>query len=96
MLLYEFFVNPTLQEHAAPALGTLYFFDLSNTDRSFHSTELGSMGLRQTQKGKWYYRPGRDASDYLIKNQLDYLTKTLNSHPRAWNPPQSEGMGFLT
>ena len=57
---------------------TLYFFDVEKGGRSFHHLDLKIMGLKQSLKGKWYYQPGRDASDLLVNSTLRHLEKKLN------------------
>jgi len=69
---------------------TLYFFDVARGGRSFDHLDLRIMGLKQSQKGKWYYQPGRDSTDLLTKATLKHLEKTLNVPARAWQRPTTE------
>jgi len=78
-----------MMEGTNPA-DTLYFFDVARGGRSFDHLDLRIMGLKQSQKGKWYYQPGRDSTDLLTKATLKHLEKTLNVPARAWQRPTTE------
>ena len=78
-----------IEESANPA-DTLYFFDVARGGRSFDHLDLRIMGLKQSQKGRWYYQPGRDSTDLLTTATLKYLEKTLNVPARAWTKPVAE------
>jgi hypothetical protein len=69
---------------------TLYFFDVAQGGRSFNHLDLKILGLKQSQKGKWYYQPGRDSTDLLTTATLKHLEKTLNVPARAWRRPIEE------
>jgi len=84
MILRDFFT-----EAANPA-DTLYFFDVERGGRSFDKLDLKIMGLKQSQKGKWYYQPGRDSTDLLTNATIKHLEKTLNVPARAWKRPMEE------
>jgi hypothetical protein len=84
MILHDFFL-----EAANPA-DTLYFFDVEKGGRSFNHLDLKILGLKQSQKGKWYYQPGRDSTDLLTNASIKYLEKTLNVPARAWRRPIEE------
>ena len=84
MILRDFFA-----EAANPA-DTLYFFDVEKGGRSFNHLDLKILGLKQSQKGKWYYQPGRDSTDLLTNASIKYLEKTLNVPARAWRRPIEE------
>ena len=75
-------------EGESPA-DTLYFFDIGRGGRSFTNVDLRAMGLRQSQSGKWYYRPGGDSTPLLLKTTLDHLAKQLNVPPKPWQRPQT-------
>ena len=76
-------------EAANPA-DTLYFFDVAQGGRSFDHLDLRIMGLKKSQKGRWYYQPGRDSTDLLTIASLKHLEKTLNVPARAWQRPTTE------
>jgi len=78
-----------IKEGTNPA-DTLYFFDVAKGGRSFDHLDLRIMGLKQSQKGKWYYQPGRDSTDLLTNATLKHLEKTLNVPARAWHRPTTE------
>jgi hypothetical protein len=78
-----------MMEGANPA-DTLYFFDVAKGGRSFDHLDLRIMGLKQSQKGKWYYQPGRDSTNLLTTATLKHLEKTLNVPARAWRRPTTE------
>ena len=78
-----------IKEGTNPA-DTLYFFDVAKGGRSFDHLDLRIMGLKQSQKGKWYYQPGRDSTDLLTTATLKHLEKTLNVPARAWQRPTIE------
>ena len=78
-----------IEESANPA-DTLYFFDVAKGGRSFDHLDLRIMGLKKSQKGRWYYQPGRDSTDLLTTATLKYLEKTLNVPARAWTKPVAE------
>jgi hypothetical protein len=78
-----------MMEGTNPA-DTLYFFDVARGGRSFDHLDLKIMGLKQSQKGKWYYQPGRDSTDLLTNASLKHLEKTLNVPARAWKRPVTE------
>jgi hypothetical protein len=78
-----------MMEGTNPA-DTLYFFDVARGGRSFDHLDLKIMGLKQSQKGKWYYQPGRDSTDLLTNATLKHLEKTLNVPARAWKLPVEE------
>jgi len=82
-------MTESVTESANPA-DTLYFFDVAKGGRSFDHLDLRIMGLRQTQKGRWYYQPGRDSTDLLTTATLKHLEKTLNVPARAWTKPVAE------
>ena len=75
---------------------TMYFFDVGDrnpneiTVDDSGSWTLKSIGLRSTMSGKWYYRPGRDSTDYSLANKLEFLEKKLGAPPRPWKPPVRE------
>jgi hypothetical protein len=79
----------SVMESANPA-DTLYFFDVAKGGRSFDHLDLRIMGLKKSQKGRWYYQPGRDSTDLLTTATLKYLEKTLNVPARAWTKPVDE------
>jgi hypothetical protein len=83
------FLKQNLVENTNPA-DTLYFFDVAKGGRSFDHLDLRIMGLKQSQKGRWYYQPGRDSTDLLTTATLKYLEKTLNVPARAWTKPVTE------
>ena len=78
-----------IEESANPA-DTLYFFDVAKGGRSFDHLDLRIMGLKRSQKGRWYYQPGRNSTDLLTTATLKYLEKTLNVPARAWTKPVDE------
>jgi len=78
-----------ITESVNPA-DTLYFFDVAKGGRSFDHLDLRIMGLKKSQKGRWYYQPGRDSTDLLTTATLKYLEKTLNVPARAWTKPVAE------
>ena len=80
--------QPGVAEGESPA-NTLYFFDVGRGGRSFTNVDLRAMGLRQSQSGKWYYRPGGDSTPLLLKTTLDHLAKQLNVPPKPWQRPQT-------
>jgi hypothetical protein len=81
--------KPGVAESANPA-DTLYFFDVERGGRSFDKLDLKIMGLKQSQKGKWYYQPGRDSTDLITNATIKHLEKTLNVPARAWKRPVEE------
>ena len=81
--------KPGVAEAANPA-DTLYFFDVERGGRSFDKLDLKIMGLKQIQKGNWYYQPGRDSTDLLTNATIKHLEKTLNVPARAWKRPVEE------
>jgi len=82
-------MTESVMESANPA-DTLYFFDVAKGGRSFDHLDLRIMGLKKSQKGRWYYQPGRDSTDLLTTATLKYLEKTLNVPARAWTKPVTE------
>jgi predicted RNA-binding Zn-ribbon protein involved in translation (DUF1610 family) len=78
-----------IKEGANPA-DTLYFFDVARGGRSFDHLDLRIMGLKQSQKGRWYYQPGRDSTDLITNATIKHLEKTLNVPARAWHRPVTE------
>ena len=78
-----------IKESANPA-DTLYFFDVARGGRSFDKLDLKIMGLKQSQKGRWYYQPGRDSTDLITNATIKHLEKTLNVPARAWKRPMEE------
>ena len=80
--------QPGVAEGESPA-NTLYFFDVGRGGRSFTNVDLRAMGLRQSQSGKWYYRPGGNSTPLLLKTTLGHLAKQLNVPPKPWQRPQT-------
>ena len=60
---------------------TLYFFDVANTTGSYTDQQLRSLGLRQTQSGKWYYKPIGNNTQ-----AVDAIAQRLNVQPKPWTP----------
>ena len=83
------FLKQNLVENTNPA-DTLYFFDVAKGGRSFDHLDLRIMGLKQSQKGRWYWQPGRDSTDLLTTATLKHLEKTLNVPARPWQRPTTE------
>ena len=82
--------KPGVAESVTNPADTLYFFDVERGGRSFDKLDLKIMGLKQSQKGKWYYQPGRDSTDLITNATIKHLEKTLNVPARAWKRPVEE------
>jgi hypothetical protein len=82
--------KPGVAESVTNPADTLYFFDVERGGRSFDKLDLKIMGLKQSQKGKWYYQPGRDSTDLITNATIKHLEKTLNVPARAWKRPMEE------
>ena len=61
---------------------TIYFFDVARGGRSYTDVDLKAMGLKKSQNGHWFWKPGADSSESTLKE----LENRLNVYGRPWSP----------